>query len=356
MRWCSFAVQTLIVGCGVVCADDPAPERVPSLPAEIRPLPTPLVPQAVPQLAGDVQYLPAAAETVPPPALVSHVPSMSKVAHLREAARHLEAAGYGEQAQELRNDADELVAAAELLKQKRAVLDQLQREITELEATTGECQQIMLRCRIVEIDRAAVRQMGFKQYPSNPAVGALAPRELNGLEDELVRRQLAKVVAEPTLVTLNGRPCSLRIGGEIPIILPAVGDTASIKWRETGLGVEAVPVCLGGDRLRLDLAVEIATPDFTTSAVTVAGNAIPGMTVRRVNTQIEMQFGETKVIGGMISRRDAPAPQADGAVAEDPQDRGRDTELVFIVTAESVQGISAASSGDHEPPAIPVPR
>jgi Flp pilus assembly secretin CpaC len=357
MRRLLLAALISILSVGFTYAGDPAPSPAPPLPAEIRPLPTPLVPQSVPQLAGEVQFFPAAGEADAPPVLLKRVPSMSTVQHLREAAHHLEAAGYIEQAQELRKDADEIVAAADLLMQKRAALEQLQREIAELEATTGAYQQVMLRCRIVEIDRGAAAKLGFEQLHGRTAIGAVAPERLDGLLDELVHRHVAKIIAQPNLLTINGRPGSLRIGGEIPIISPAGGGDSSVDWRETGFSMDAIPVCLGADRLRLEIAAEVATPDFAKSSVVNAGgNVAPIMEITRVRTQVEMCFGETKVIGGMICRRDPRMARESAAADGDEGSTARETELLVIVTAEPVRGIPAASTDGRQPADAPGPR
>jgi Flp pilus assembly secretin CpaC len=286
---------------------------------------------------------------------------MSKVEHLREAARHLDAAGYLEQSQQLQHEAKELMeSAATLLTQKRAALETLQHEITALEESIGEHQQIMLRCRIVEIDRTRMEQEGFGFLLVEPiSAKRLSTPELDGLIGALQRKGMAKVLAEPTIVTTNGRPASLRSGGEIPVIQPASGDTSSrsVDWHETGFRIEAVPVCLGGDRLRLELAVELATADFKHTAVVTAGdNVYPIMDITSANTQIEMHFGETKVIGAMITRRD-PRPPREGEAADEGNARdAQETELVVIVTAEAARKVRATSEGDHKPAAVPMPR
>ncbi len=359
MRRLLLAALTSILSVGFTYADDPASAAAPPLPAEIRPLPMPLVPQAVLQLTGEVPDLADASPTHPAPAPVNGpaAPDASKVRHLREAARHLEAAGYSEQSQKLQQTADEIVeSASKLLKEKRAALEQLQGEIAALEESIGIQPQIMLRCRIVEFDRAALKQKGFEKFPSQPIAGTRVPHGLDELLQTLMREKAARILAEPNIVTTNNRPATLRCGGEIPLILPAGGDTTTIRIREMGLSIEAVPVCLPDDRLRLDLAVEIAEPDYGHTAVTVAGNLVPGMHTRRVNTQIEMGFGETKVLGGMFSRRDARISGAVDGTAESENGDRQETEMVVIVTAEPVRGNALASPEGDQPAAVPTPR
>ena len=101
---------------------------------------------------------------------------------------------------------------------------------------------------------------------------------------------------------MSGRPGTLLSGGEFPILVPqGLGQTA-IEFRQFGVSIEAVAVVLGDGRVRLDISPEVSDLDFT-NGVTLDGIRIPGLTTRRVNTQAEMKFGETLVLGGLISKR-----------------------------------------------------
>ena len=120
--------------------------------------------------------------------------------------------------------------------------------------------------------------------------------------EALKQEALLKILAEPELVTTSGRPANLLSGGEFPILVPQSLGTVTIEWREFGVRMEAVPIVLGNGRLRLEVQPEVSERDFS-NAVQVAGTTVPGLTVRRANTAVEMNFGETMVIAGLISSR-----------------------------------------------------
>ena len=63
--------------------------------------------------------------------------------------------------------------------------------------------------------------------------------------DALRRYDLIKVMAEPNLVAISGRPASFNSGGEFPIIVPQSLGTVSIQYREFGTRVDFVPIVLG---------------------------------------------------------------------------------------------------------------
>ncbi len=124
----------------------------------------------------------------------------------------------------------------------------------------------------------------------------------SGYVEALQRKSLLKILAEPKLVTTSGRPASLLSGGEFPILVPQGLGTATINWKQFGVSMEAVPIVLGNGRLRLDISPEVSERDFS-NAVEVNGFLVPGLTTRRVNTQVEMRFGDTLMIGGLIANR-----------------------------------------------------
>lgn len=120
--------------------------------------------------------------------------------------------------------------------------------------------------------------------------------------EALKQEALLRILAEPSVTVTSGRPGTVLSGGEFPILVPqGLGQTA-IEFREFGISIEALCVVLGDGRVRLDISPEVSDLDFA-NGVTLDGIRIPGLTTRRVNTQAEMRFGETLVLGGLISKR-----------------------------------------------------
>jgi pilus assembly protein CpaC len=179
----------------------------------------------------------------------------------------------------------------------------------------------------------------------------------NGFIEALQRKSLLKVLAEPRLVTTSGRPASLLSGGEFPILVPQGLGTATIQWREFGVRMEAVPIVLGNGRLRLDIAPEVSERDFSNS-VEVNGFVVPGLTTRRVNTQVEMRFGETLMIGGLISQRTTSTKSEVPFLGELPgiglafsrkQSDVGETELLIMVTPHLVSPMGAGQVPGNGP-------
>lgn len=232
------------------------------------------------------------------------------------------------------------VAQPEHITQIVEIADQFYPKVLN-QMRVGGVQQVQLKVRIMEAQRSKMRRMGFdfinigqdSYFRSNPAglfsldsvtaggggiAAALTGASINGAStafglvsdnntlfgffDALREEELLKILAEPVLVTTNGRPASMLSGGEFPVLVPQSLGVVSIEWRDFGVRMEAVPVILGDGRVRLEVMPEVSERDFANS-VTVGGNIVPALTTRRVNTEVEMRFGQTLMLTGLISSR-----------------------------------------------------
>jgi pilus assembly protein CpaC len=280
------------------------------------------------------------------------------------------------------------VTEPDAIPQVMAIAEQFAPTVHNQMRVAGE-NQVMMKVRVIEVQRSKLKQMGFnfitlgQQYFVSSNVGGLVPLDsvtlpfggppmveavgqalanptmqfaitgndniFHGFIEALQREALAKILAEPILVTTSGRPANLLSGGEFPILVPQGLGTATIDWREFGVRMEAVPIVLGNGRLRLDIAPEVSERDFS-NAVEVNGFTVPGLTTRRVNTQVEMRFGDTLIIGGLISSRRNGTTQKVPVLGELPligaafrrvEYDDRETELVIVVTPHLVNPIPA---------------
>ncbi|MEX2286251.1 MAG: pilus assembly protein N-terminal domain-containing protein [Planctomycetaceae bacterium] len=230
----------------------------------------------------------------------------------------------------------------------------------------GGPQQVKLKVQVMEVQRSKIRQFGFNfDYNDGEThfastIGNLVPltgpgpplifnivgssATFDAFLDALKAENLLKILAEPELVTTNGRPANMLAGGEFPIQVPQSLGTTTIEWREFGVRLEAVPFILGNGRVRLELAPEVSEKDFT-SATEVNGFIVPALTARRVNTQVEMNFGETFMLAGMLMMRKTAETDKVPFLGELPwvgmafrrvRYEEAETELVIMVTPELV--------------------
>jgi pilus assembly protein CpaC len=255
-------------------------------------------------------------------------------------------------------------------------------------------QQILLRCTVAEVNRSAVRRLGFNGWlagddfrdmfflnnldginPANigAAAGSLAtadipfvigqdgipvtgrttlsfgfPRaQMQVFVHALRENGLLRILAEPNLVAINGQEASFLAGGEVPIPI-ATEDTINVEYKEFGIRLSFTPSLLADNRIRLHVAPEVSEPDFSNS-VTFGGISVPGFSTRRVETVVEIGAGQTLAIGGLLSERvraisrrvpglgDLPVL---GTLFRSEDYQLNETELVVLVTPELVGPVS----------------
>jgi pilus assembly protein CpaC len=117
----------------------------------------------------------------------------------------------------------------------------------------------------------------------------------------LKEENIVKALAEPKLVTLSGKPASFLSGGEQAVPIPAGLGQVGVQFEEFGTRLNFLPVVLGGGRIRLEVEPEISAlnPAFGT---TIQGTVVPGRSTQRVHTTVELEDGQTFVIGGLIQK------------------------------------------------------
>jgi pilus assembly protein CpaC len=118
---------------------------------------------------------------------------------------------------------------------------------------------------------------------------------LQALRDENV----VKLLAEPRLVTLSGRQASFLDGGEQAIPVPAGLGQVGVQFEEFGTRLSFVPIVLGDGRIRLEVEPEVSNLD-PAAGTTIQGTTVPGRATQRVHTTVELEDGQTFVIGGLI--------------------------------------------------------
>lgn len=245
----------------------------------------------------------------------------------------------------------------------------------------GGVQQVLLHVKVMEVSRTKLRALGFDwTYLSGPtqiasaAAGLLVPGEgtdaptggnfrfnvvsgpstFFGILEAMRRDNMAKLLAEPTLVTVSGRPASFQSGGEVPVVTGGgLGVPANTVYKPYGTQVDFVPIVLGNGRIRLEIRPEVSEID---GARSVDGQ--PAFRNRRVDTGVEMEAGQTLAIAGLIQtrieeeRRGLPwvseLPYVGAAFRRTEEERN-EVELLIFVTPELVAGMNA----DQVPPCGP---
>lgn len=243
--------------------------------------------------------------------------------------------------------------------------------------TVGGVQQVLLKTKIMEVSRTKLRRAGFDWAfldsqgfvmqsvsglvgrPSIPgtvmASGADTVRfgivdgnsAFFGFIDALRQNDLIKVLAEPQLTTVSGRPASFNSGGEFPIIVPQSLGTVSIEYRQYGTRVDFVPIVLGNGNLRLEVRPQISEID-TSRSVIMGSTTVPALRTRWVDTAAEMKAGQTLALAGLLQQRVEAQNRGIPWLADLPwfgapfrhiEEELNEVELLIMVTPEFAEAV-----------------
>jgi pilus assembly protein CpaC len=124
--------------------------------------------------------------------------------------------------------------------------------------------------------------------------------------EALRRNSLLKILAEPNLVAFHGQQANFLAGGEFPVPVPQVAGAGlapaiTVRFKEFGVRLGFVPYILDGDRVRLTVAPEVSQIDNTIAVTLVQGGSpVPGLNTRKALTTVELEQGETLAIAGLL--------------------------------------------------------
>ncbi len=253
-------------------------------------------------------------------------------------------------------------------------------------------QQVMLRVRVGEIKRAALKRLGTSLQASHvggkvalgggtgggldafsssgagqigtfqgsdPVFSRLfttydgSKLDLGLMIEALEQDGLFKVLAEPNLVAMSGEEAEFLAGGEFPIPVAqgsGGGTTTTVEFKPYGIAVKFVPFVLTENRIRVSVQPEVSEIDRSEST-TAGGAAIPGVTTRRAKTTVELAPGESFMIAGLLSDRVNTNISEVPGVAEIPvlsalfrstDYQRNETELVIAVTPYIVDPLKSS--------------
>lgn len=209
-------------------------------------------------------------------------------------------------------------------------------------------------------DTQSLRQGTPTSFTITDALNIFAFRpdlNLAGFVKALHGQGLLQILAEPNLVTTNGKEASFLVGGEFPVpMLQGGGNSGAVtvQFREFGIRLTFLPVLTANRTIKMYVKPEVSTIDVA-HGVTVSGFNIPALATRRIETNIELAQGQSFVIGGLIDDRVTESMAKIPGLAHIPilgvlfksrQEDKQHSELVVMVTPETASPLEA---GDSKP-------
>jgi pilus assembly protein CpaC len=250
------------------------------------------------------------------------------------------------------------------------------------EVSIPKSNQVQLRVRVAEVSRDINQQFGFNWQalmqpghlvsgifsgrdfytttngvgtyvlPSNNAWSMLGGYSGGGYSvqamlDAMDEEGLITIMAEPNLTALSGQTASFLAGGEfpIPVAQSSTTNTITVEFKSFGVALDFTPTVLSGNRISLLVRPEVSQIDSNNSVV-IDGATIPGLSVRRMQTTVELASGQSFAVGGLLQDNMAETLSRFPGLGSIPvlgklfssqKYQNNKSELVVIVTAYIVR-------------------
>lgn len=207
--------------------------------------------------------------------------------------------------------------------------------------------QIMLEVKFASVDRSALSELGFNYFSVHEkGTGTLTTQQfqpprfaqfqfqggevrnntlnfadllnlflfrpdlnLGATIRAMEGRNLLQILAEPNLITLEGKEASFLAGGEFPFPTltststgGAVSPVITVQFKRFGVQLSFTPNVMHNGAIHLKVAPEVSSLDFS-NAVTLQGFLIPAVTSRRAETEVVLKDGESFAIAGLLDNR-----------------------------------------------------
>lgn len=182
-------------------------------------------------------------------------------------------------------------------------------------------------------------------------------KAIRAFVEELEKQGRAKIMAEPRLVTLSGHQASFLDGGEQAIPVVKESGQVGTQFEEYGTRISCLAKVLENGKIYLEVEPELSALD-SASGTTVGGTVVPGRVTQRVRTTVEIEDGQTLVLGGMVQHQVLATEERDPVLGEMPwigaafttkTFKEVETESLFILTAHLIPD-SQPAGGDHAQP------
>jgi pilus assembly protein CpaC len=283
------------------------------------------------------------------------------------------------------NSIGNLVAnyAAEIQNLSSRSIDEV---VVNMLTVAGE-QQVMLKVKIIEASRSALKDLGLETrfdgaigtvgtglaaaaglgLTSPVQLGALALNYTSGsfgpmsfLARALEEEGIVNTLAEPNLTAISGEQAGFLAGGEIPIATEIDRNGNLIyEFRPFGVSLNFRPTVMSENRISMQMTTEVSNATFDDN-LQLQGINVPTFNVRRAETTVELPSGGTLMIAGLLQSDSISAltqipgvgkvPVVGDLLKSDSFQRN-ESELVVMITPYLVKPFAQNEAAPVAPPA-----
>ncbi|NLP41034.1 MAG: type II and III secretion system protein [Veillonellaceae bacterium] len=160
----------------------------------------------------------------------------------------------------------------------------------------------------------------------------------------LISNGNAKMLAQPKVMTINGKEARILIGDRVPVPVESTDSagktTTKIDYIDAGIKLTYTPVINTDGLITAKVRTEVSSPSLVDSIKAYR------ITTREAETNVRMKDGETLVIGGLIGNDESQMKNkvpflSDlpilGKLFQSSHNSNNDTEVVIFLTARVVK-------------------
>lgn len=169
--------------------------------------------------------------------------------------------------------------------------------------------QVLIKARVEEISRNQVKKLGIN--PDNLSKLNIISNSSGNIEEieftwpetfrMLEEKGASKILANPSLLTLDRQKAKLIIGDQIPVKLESVEDgqtISNLNYIEAGIVLEFFPKIINDQQVLLEIKPSV------NSIGQVISDGLPAVNSRSAETTVILDNGEMLAIGGLIKEND----------------------------------------------------
>jgi len=210
-----------------------------------------------------------------------------------------------------------------------------------------EPRQIVLQVKFAALDRSTLTQLGFNLFSRNGTLlgeattqqfqsprfsqlqyqnGSFSNTSVNFADllnffvyrpdlnigatiKALQEQDVLQILAEPNLITVEGKEASFLAGGSFPfpvLTTTSTGGSTSpvitVQFKPFGVQLNFTPTVTPQGSIDLKVAPEVSSLDYS-NGVTLQGFLIPALSQRKAETEVVLKDGESFAIAGLIDNR-----------------------------------------------------
>jgi type IV pilus assembly protein PilQ len=245
-------------------------------------------------------------------------------------------------------------------------LTEVEKLVSTLDTVT---RQVEITARLVDVDKTVAQQLGVQWTLGNlhsnseqvsgsvkitelPAASSGQARvgivrgfgNLDATIQAMERDNVATLISNPKITTVNNRMAKILVGKEVPLIVLDDSGNATTELKKVGISLEVTPNINSDHRITMDLKPEVS--DLSSQA-TVQGGVVFNTTL--ADTRVMVADGETAVIGGLIRTADTEFQSGIpilrsipllGALFRSSDTRRENRELLIFVTPRVVDVVA----------------